>query len=72
MIEASFKLNDKDLSELKMGASSWPAFSGFGSNRNKRSLMCSPNAGAIPLGRYYILTRQSGGTLGKFRDLWIW
>jgi Protein of unknown function (DUF2778) len=70
MIQASFKLNNEDMSVFKMGASSWPAFSGFGNNRNKRSMMCSPSAGPIPIGNYYILTRQSGGTLGKFRDIW--
>ena len=27
-----------------------------------------PNNGAIPVGRYYIVDRQSGGTLGPLKD----
>ena len=50
-----------------MGASSFPAFSGLDGYVNKRPLACTPNLGAIPPGRYYILDRPSGGRLG-----WLW
>ena len=65
----SFELNGKPMSAFKMGASSFPAFSGLDSYVNKRGLACTPDLGAIPPGRYYILDRPSGGRLGWFRDL---
>ena len=50
-----------------MGASSFSAFSGLDSYVNKSPLVCTPNLGAIPPGRYYILDRPSGGRFG-----WLW
>jgi hypothetical protein len=69
MRQCSFELNGKSMSAFKMGASSFPAFSGLGDYANKRPLACTPNLGAIPPGRYYILDRPSGGRLGWLRDL---
>ncbi len=40
MLNCSFKLNGKALSEVKIGASGWPAFSGLGSHVNKREFQC--------------------------------
>ncbi|AOE90738.1 DUF2778 domain-containing protein [Ralstonia solanacearum] len=68
MIECTFELNDKPISMFKIGARSFPAFSGLGSHLNRRSAVCSPNLGPIPPGRYYILDRQTGGRLGPLLD----
>ncbi|EEA03311.1 conserved hypothetical protein [Burkholderia sp. H160] len=68
MLQCTFELNDKPLSNIKIGALSVPAFSGMDGYVNKRS--CVPKRGAIPPGRYYIFDRQSGGRLGAVRD-WI-
>lgn len=62
-----FELNGKEISAFKMGASSYPAFSGLDDHVNKRPLVCVPNLGAIPPGRYYVIDRPSGGRLG-----WLW
>ncbi|WP_273028582.1 DUF2778 domain-containing protein [Massilia timonae] len=69
MVECTFELNGKPMSLLKMGAIHLPAFSGLGSHVNQREFICTPNAGPIPPGTYYILDRQSGGRLGALRDL---
>jgi hypothetical protein len=63
----SFELNGKPMSAFKMGASGYPAFSGLDGYANKSPLVCTPNLGAIPSGRYYILDRPSGGRFG-----WLW
>lgn len=70
MIECSFELNDKPMSAFRIGALSFPAFSGKDAYVNRRSVACTPNLGAIPPGRYYILDRESGGLLGPLRELW--
>ena len=57
------------MSSFKMGASSFPAFSGLGKHVNKSSSECFENLGPIPRGRYYIFDRQSGGILAPLRDL---
>lgn len=67
MRQCSFELNGKPMSTFKLGASSFPAFSGLDDYVNKRALACTLNLGAIPPGRYYILDRPSGGRLG-----WLW
>ncbi|QUP52735.1 DUF2778 domain-containing protein [Ralstonia syzygii] len=68
MIECTFELNDQPMSALKIGACSFPAFSGLGSSVNQRSAMCASNLGPIPLGTYFILDRQTGGRLGPLLD----
>ena len=68
MLDCSFELNDKPMSFFKLGVLSFPAFSGIGSNINKRSSACIQGLGPIPPGSYYILDRQSGGFLGALWD----
>ncbi len=69
MIDCTFELNDKPMSAFKLGAPSFPAFSGLKGHVNRRSSVCIPNFGPIPLGKYHIFDRQSGGLLGPLRDL---
>lgn len=69
MLDCLFELNGKPMSAVKVGAVSYPAFSGLGAQANRREFACHVNAGPIPPGRYYILDRQSGGLLGPLRDL---
>jgi hypothetical protein len=68
MIECTFELNDKPMSELKCDAKAFPAFSGYGAHVNRRASACLSGLGPIPPGTYYILDRQSGGLLGPLRD----
>lgn len=69
MPDCAFDLNGKPMSALQCGASSFPAFSGFGTHANRREYACHSNSGPIPPGTYYILDRQSGGLLGPLRDM---
>jgi len=69
MINCSFELNNEPMSSFKMGAPSFPAFSGLNKHINSSIDQCSPNEGPIPKGDYYIFDRQSGGLLGPLRDL---
>ncbi|MCE2745648.1 MAG: DUF2778 domain-containing protein [Burkholderiales bacterium] len=69
MYECSFELNDKPMSAFKMGAISFPAFSGRGDHVNRRVSACHVGVGPIPPGTYYIFDRQSGGLLGAFYDM---
>jgi len=68
--DCSFRLNGQPMSQLVMGASAYPAFSGRSGYVNKPSYMCVPNFGALPIGKYYIVDRVSGGRLGWLRD-WV-
>lgn len=68
MFECPFELNDKPMSTFKLAGLSFPAFSGYGNNINKRSTVCLAGAGAIPPGTYYLLDRESGGRLGGLWD----
>jgi|SRR5690554_617069 len=70
MKKCTFELNNKPMSSFKIGASSFPAFSGLGQHVNRRVSACVPNQGPIPPGEYFILDRESGGRLGWLRDLW--
>lgn len=65
----SFELNDKPMSNFKMGAPSFPAFSGMNEHVNRVISQCIPNQGPIPKGNYYIIDRQSGGLFGPLKDL---
>jgi len=67
--QCTFKLNNQPMSEFVIGADKFPAFSGKSSYVNKPDVACTPDLGAIPLGNYFILDRESGGRLGWFRDL---
>ncbi|CAN0623187.1 conserved protein of unknown function [Burkholderia multivorans] len=69
MLECTFELNDQDMSLLRCGAMSFPAFSGSSVHRNRRLSACLAGEGAIPPGRYYIVDRPTGGMLGPLREL---
>ena len=69
MKECTFELNGQPMSSFKIGASSFPAFSGLGEHINRRVSACIPSHGPIPPGEYFILDRESGGRLGWLRDL---
>jgi len=64
-----FKLNSEPLSKLEIAAYRLDAFSGDGEHKNKRGSMCLKDKGPIPVGRYYIVDRQSGGRLGPLYDI---
>lgn len=69
MYECSFELNNKPMSVFKIGATSFPAFSGLGNHVNRRISACLAGVGPIPPGTYYIFDRQSGGLLGPLYDM---
>ena len=69
MIDCTFVLNGKPMSVFRCGATSFPAFSGFGKHINQRASACFASEGPIPPGTYYIFDRQSGGLLGPFYDM---
>lgn len=48
--------------------SSYPVFSGEGEHRNNPDSTDQANAGPLPKGRYFVVDRPSGGTLGPLRD----
>lgn len=68
MVECTFELNGESMSVFQMNALKFPAFSGMGKQRNHRQFICNANEGPIPPGVYYLLDRQSGGTLGPILD----
>ncbi len=68
MLDCKFALNGKEMSEFKIGASAWRAFTGQGSERNKRKFMCATPASPIPPGSYYIVDRPSSGALAGLKD----
>ncbi len=68
MIDCTFELNGKPMSLFNCGATSFPAFSGFGAHANRREFACDAGVGPIPSGIYYIFDRESGGLLGPVRD----
>ncbi|MBN3850322.1 DUF2778 domain-containing protein [Paraburkholderia sp. Ac-20342] len=70
MLQCTFRLSGKPMSKFEIGALKFDAFSGQGSHINKAPLSCTPNYGAIPVGRYYIFDRKSGGTVGPLMD-WL-
>ena len=69
MIDCSFELNNKPMSSFKMGAPSFPAFSGMNEHVNRAISQCILNEGPIPKGIHYIFDRQSGGLFGPLKDL---
>jgi hypothetical protein len=56
------------MSAFKLGGFSFPAFSGYQENINQPSAICFANEGPIPMGRYYILDRQTG-LLGTIKGI---
>lgn len=70
MIECTFKLNSKSMSDFKIGAATFPAFSGYGQNVNRPDSACVVDFGPIPPGAYYIFDRESGGILSALRERW--
>lgn len=44
-------------------------FSGNGRYTNDPNSTAEPNSGPIPPGKYYVIERQSGGRLGKIKEL---
>ncbi|HKT30597.1 DUF2778 domain-containing protein [Dyella sp.] len=69
MLMCSFELNNRPMSVFKIGASSYPAFSGLSPHINDRLATCLSGHGPIPTRKYYILDRESGGRLGWLYDL---
>lgn len=68
MINFNFKLNGEAVSYLISENLKYEAYSGLGAHKNKPESMCLPNNGPIPKGKYYIVDRESGGSLGWLRD----
>jgi hypothetical protein len=68
MLQCSFELNNQPMSAFKIGAISAPAFSGLAPHINRRAASCLPDLGPIPIGRYYVVDRESGGRPRWLRD----
>jgi hypothetical protein len=73
----TFILNSDLFTRFNYDGVNTRAFSGNGRHRNNPASENVPNDGPIPTGIYYIVDRQSGGTLGPMldwladRDLWF-
>lgn len=69
MLHCRFRLNNRPVSELIVDEIGWfPAFSGNESFRNNVAAQCLEGIGPIPLGKYYIFDRETGGRLGGLWD----
>jgi len=68
MIQCTFTLNNEPMSFIKGPGFQYRAYSGESTHRNKPGYMCTPMLGAIPLGRYAIVDRESGGLRSKVMD----
>jgi hypothetical protein len=64
-------LNNLKYTTLTCEAGSFTAFSGDGPDRNNPDATADLDRGPIPLGRYFILDRQSGGFLGPIKDYFL-
>ncbi|EPM58553.1 DUF2778 domain-containing protein [Pseudomonas syringae] len=65
----SFSLNSKPVSNLRCGQATYEAFSGMGVPFvNSPQYQSVEGKGAIPVGRYFIVDRQSGGSLGWIKE----
>jgi hypothetical protein len=70
-VRCTFNLNNKEKSELWCsGFGTVTAYSGTKGGRDNPSATDAENVGPLPIGTYYIVDRQSGGTFGWARDLW--
>ena len=71
MIQCFFHLNGNQLSNLSCpGIGFFPAYSGTGSSRNNANDIAVPSIGPLPPGRYYIVTRGTGGIVTSVMD-WV-
>ncbi|MCL1826086.1 MAG: DUF2778 domain-containing protein [Betaproteobacteria bacterium] len=68
MFECTFTLNSQPMSLIKGLGFQYPAYSGFPAYRNKPTWQCIPYFGAIPVGRYAIVDKESGGLKSKIKD----
>jgi hypothetical protein len=65
-------LNRREFSSLNCpGMGNFPAFSGQKEGRNNPDKTNVPDTGPIVRGRYFIVERQSGGTLGALRERFL-
>ncbi len=68
-VKCTFVLNDKTTSLLTCeGTAPVEAFSGANEGRDNPDDTDMKNVGPLPKGTYYLVDRQSGGTLGFFYD----
>ena len=68
MLHCSFTLNNEPISKFEILGCKFNAYSGELDYRNKPTWMCVPGFGAIPVGRYFIVDRESGGLRSKIKD----
>lgn len=68
MLQCGFELNDLPMSKFSIGITSYPAFSGRDSFKNRKIAACMSGAGPIPPGTYYIVERKSGGFISRLYD----
>lgn len=67
-LNCSFVLNGMETSILSCaGVGNFPAFSGRMVGRNNPTSTNVSMTGALPTGRYFIVSRESGGRLGSLR-----
>jgi hypothetical protein len=70
-INCTFLLNRRATSTLSCpGFGELEAYSGRESGRDNPDAITLEKTGPIPPGTYYLVDRQSGGTMGWMRDLW--
>lgn len=70
MLNLRFRLNNRPTSDLFVeGVGNFSAFSGNGDFRNKVSAQCMENIGPLPIGKYYVFDRETGGRLGWLYNL---
>lgn len=70
MIHCTFRLNGNALSNLSCpGIGFFPAYSGYeGGHRNNPDSVNIPNEGPLPPGKYYIVSRPTGGLRTMVQD----
>ncbi|MDF7681680.1 DUF2778 domain-containing protein [Enterobacteriaceae bacterium ESL0689] len=70
MIRCTFRLNGQNMSTFSCpGVGFFPAYSGYaGSTRNNPNDIAKPEVGPLPTGRYYIVSRPTGGSFPGLRD----
>ena len=65
-------LNSKAFTVLECkDVGNFPVFSGTGAGRDNPADVAMADIGPLPLGRYYIVDRQSGGHLGYLKDFFL-
>lgn len=76
MVEWEFVLNNQPMSKIKGRGLSLDAFSGREGHFNKCESACLRNVGPIPVGKYYIVDRPTGGVRGTINTWalgrWDW